>query len=95
MPRADRPLPGREPRLPRRLPVPTDPDSDPQLPLGALVTLTPLTPADPMPVAAAIPAGTGTDVGASPHAVQYPSSIVPPHPGWVHAGAVIAAVLPS
>jgi hypothetical protein len=91
MPREDRPLPGREPRLPRRLPVPTDPDIDPQLPLGALVTLTP---ADPKPVAAAIPAGTGADVGASPHTVQYPSSIVPPHPGWVHATAVIAAALP-
>jgi hypothetical protein len=100
LPREDRALPGREPRVLGRLPVPTDTDPDPQPRLAAVAA--PLTGgAAPLAAAgtdagaepaAARPAGTAT--GASPQMVQYPSSIVPPHPRWVHATAVIAAALP-
>ena len=37
--------------------------------------------------------GAGRSAGARPQTAQYPSSIVPPHPGWVHATAVTAAAL--
>jgi hypothetical protein len=36
--------------------------------------------------------GTGAGAAAIPHTVQYPSSMVPPQPGWVQvAGAAGAA----
>jgi hypothetical protein len=46
MPREDRPLPPREPRLPRRLPVAAEPEPEPapfpELPVGLLGPLGPL-----------------------------------------------------
>jgi hypothetical protein len=66
--------------VPRLLPVPADHDADPWpllAPLEALMTL------------AALGALAGVGAGAMPQIVQYPSSMVPPHPGCAHAAAVI------
>jgi hypothetical protein len=96
-------LPDREPRLPGRLPVPTDPDIDPPDNDSDADNADPADDDDaaekpdaaPKPDAAAKPdtpgldaadpAGpavpeAGADAAASPHTVQNPSSIVPPHP---------------
>src|SRR5580693_2327628 len=90
-PREDRPLPPREPRVPRLLPdpvpVPADQDADPWPPLAPLG---PLTPVEALSTLAAI-----TGAGAMPQTVQYPSSIVPPHPGCAHVAAVIDGPLLS
>jgi hypothetical protein len=72
--------------VPRLLsePVPVDQDADPWpplAPLGALMTLAAL--------------GALAGVGAMPQTVQYPSSIIPPHPGCAHAAAVIDGPLLS
>src|SRR5271166_1358389 len=97
LPREDRPLPARVPRLPRRLPVPADTEPGPQVPLATLPPA-PGTDMEAAPVlapAATAARLTGTAAAARPQTSQYPSSIVPPHPGWVHAAAVMAAALPS
>jgi hypothetical protein len=77
--------------------VPADTEPDPQVPLAAVPanpeTDTEAGAAPVVPVEAARPTGTGA--AARPQMSQYPSSIVPPHPGWVHAAAVMAAALPS
>jgi hypothetical protein len=44
---------------------------------------------------AGVGVGAGAGAGAMPQIVQYPSSIVPPHPGCAHAAAVIDVPLLS
>jgi hypothetical protein len=89
-PREDLPLPGRAARLPRLLPVPADQSAEPVPPLA----VGPAAGAEPVSGIVVDPAA-GTDAGARPQTTQYPSSIVPPHPGWVHATVVVtAAALP-
>ena len=61
LPREDRPLPGRVPRVPRRLPVPADTDPDPQVPLA---TLPPASPGTADIARAAPVAGTAGAPGA-------------------------------
>jgi hypothetical protein len=51
--------------------------------------------ADPEPPLAPLGALTDAGAGAMPQTVQYPSSIVPPHPGCAHAAAVIDGPLLS
>src|SRR6202161_1884038 len=98
-PREDRPLPDREPRLPRLLPepvpvpVPADRDADPWPPLAPLEPLMTLAALDGLDGLDGLGALTG--VGAMPQTMQYPSSIVPPHPGCAHAAAVIDGPLLS
>src|ERR1700722_10614211 len=90
-PREDRPLLPREPRVARLLPapvlVPADQDAAPWPPLAPLGPL--------MALAARGALATLTGAGAMPQTVQYPSSIVPPHPGGAHTAAVIDGPLLS
>jgi hypothetical protein len=92
-PREDRPLPPREPRLPRLLPEPVpepvDQGTDPWLPLAPRERLAALA------ALGALGALAGAGAGAMPQTAQYPSSMVPPHPGCAHAAAVIDGPLLS
>jgi hypothetical protein len=79
--------------LPEPVPVPADQDADPRPPLAPLEappTLEALAPLEALPTLAAI-----AGAGAMPQIEQYPSSIVPPHPGCAHTAAVIDGPLPS
>jgi hypothetical protein len=91
-PREDRPLPDREPRVPRLLPEPEPavPEPEPVLADQDLDPWPPLAPLAPLGALAAL-----AGAGAMPQTVQYPSSIVPPHPGCAHAAAVIDGPLLS
>jgi hypothetical protein len=73
--------------LPEPVPVPADQDADPRPPLAPLEALATL---EALPTLAAI-----AGAGAMPQIEQYPSSIVPPHPGCAHTAAVIDGPLPS
>jgi hypothetical protein len=73
--------------LPDPVPVPADQDADPWPPLAPLGPLKTL--------AARGGLGALTGAGAMPQTVQYPSSIVPPHPGCAHVAAVIDGPLLS
>jgi hypothetical protein len=68
-------------------PAPADQDADPWPPLG------PLGPLGLLGLLGLLAALAGA--GAMPQTVQYPSSIVPPHPGCAHAAAVIDGPLLS
>jgi hypothetical protein len=72
--------------VPRLLPapVPADHDADPWPPLAPLEALTML-----------FALGALAGIGAMPQTAQYPSSIIPPHPGCAHAAAVIDVPLLS
>src|SRR5215472_2680864 len=76
-PREDLPLLDRVARLPRRLSVVVDQD--------------PVPPDPEPPVAVVAATGAWPAAGASPQTLQYPSSIVPAHPGRLHAPAVAGA----
>ena len=81
-PRDDRPVLPCVPRVPALPRVPVVPS----MPVVPGVPMLPPVPAgagnEPRSWSAAV-TGTGPGAAAIPHTVQYPSSMVPPQPGWV------------